>query len=318
MPKLINEILESNSFCGTILIAKANEIIFEKGYGVANTMSNLPNSTNVVYRIGSLAKQFTALCILQLVEQGFINLDDSINKYIPTSNVFKDITIHQLLVHSSGLPTDFPHSWDIDFCEINLTEALKTIEIDNLQPEKPLYSNIGYSILGHLIELTSNWTYSEYISNYICEPLGLLNTGSDINRYLAINNLSYGYEVGEKSKQMLFKMYEGAGSIFYTTPSDYSKWDKSFYSDVLLSDSFKNLMFKCYEPINEFSGYGYGWEVNRLHSTIHQHSGHIAGTCSFAIRNSNTKFLMFAVSNKGEEGLKPINLINDRIVDLIM
>lgn len=117
---------------------------------------------------------------------------------------------------------------------------------------------------------------------------------------------------------MLVKMYEGAGSSLYTTANDFRKWDKALYSNSLLSEQYKDLMFKCHEPINDHAGYGYGWEVNRLTPTIHQHAGHIAGICSFAIRNTDTKFLMFAVSNRGEEGLKPINLINHRIIEWIM
>lgn len=318
MSKIINKILESESFRGTILIAKDQEIILEKGYGIANNTNKLSNGTNIVYRIGSLAKQFTALSVLQLVEQGLLRLEDPIYKYVPTHNLFKFITIHQLLVHSSGLPEDFPYNWYVDFNNIGILEALKPLNVESLESQKPLYSNVGYSILEHLIEIVSDYTYSEYISKHICESLGLINTGSDMNNYCAINKRANGYELGEKSRQMLFKMYEGAGSSFYSTANEYRKWDISLYNDVLLSDKYKNLMFKCHEPISNDVGYGYGWEVNRFHPTIHQHTGYVAGISSIAIRNEKNKFLLFAVSNSGKEGLKPIQLINDTINKLIV
>ncbi|MBD3919854.1 beta-lactamase family protein [Paenibacillus sp. PR3] len=313
MPEIINKILENESFCGSILIAKGQEIIYERGFGLADQSTFLPNSTDIIYRIGSLAKQFTALCILRLIEGGVLDLNDPIYKYIPSQTLFKNITIHQLLVHSSGLPVNFPYDIHVDSNDTDLIEALKTVDVNESKSHIPEYSNVGYSILGHLIEVGSGYTYSEYISKQICEPLGLLNSGADFIKYSEFNNRAYGYELGEKSKLMQFRTYEGAGSSFYTTAKEYRKWDLALYSDNLISEKYKILMFKCYEPITSDIGYGYGWEVNRLYPTIHQHSGYVAGISSFVMRNIDTKFLLFAVSNSGEEGLKPIQTITDKI-----
>lgn len=227
---------------------------------------------------------------------------------------FGNITIHQLLAHSGGLPEDFKDEWDDGLHDIDLEHALNRLDEGDLVEVKPGYSNVGYAILGHLIEIISDYSYHDYLTKYIAEPLGLTNTGSDAETYLKHPDRAIGYENSrEENGSFLYKLYEGAGSLIYTNIKDYYTWERSLYTERLLSEPYRKLMFTNYIKINENFGYGYGWEVHNVYHSIQQHSGYLPGFCSCTIRNSANKFMMIAISNHGKDGLNPLEKINQQL-----
>src|SRR5258708_33513137 len=178
---------KNRAFIGSALIAKGGKVIFEKGYGMANVELDVPNGTDTKFRLGSITKQFTATAILQLEEQGKLSVTDTACKYLPECpETWNAITIHQLLSHTSGIPsyTDGP-----DFAKPKMMRIpLKPVEILMLTKDKPLefqpgekwkYDNSGYIFLGVIVEKVSGEKYADYLKKHIFGMLDMNDSGYD-------------------------------------------------------------------------------------------------------------------------------------------
>ena len=156
-------------FSGVVLIAKGDKVLLRKGYGNANHELNVANTPDMVLRIGSITKSFTALSILQLEEKGMLKVGDPVSKYVPElPAAWSEITIHQLLCHKSGIP-DFVNAKAYnDFSDSRHVEnALKEYADKPLltKPGEVLrYSNSGYILLGRVIEHVTAESYGDYLN----------------------------------------------------------------------------------------------------------------------------------------------------------
>ncbi|MBN1222697.1 MAG: serine hydrolase [Candidatus Aminicenantes bacterium] len=285
----MNALLKHRLFSGTILIAKDGEILVNKGYGMANYEHGIANTGKTKFRIGSVTKQFTAVAILQLVAREEISLTAHITDYLPyyREDTGKKITVHDLLVHSSGLPnyTDLPnfyrdHSRDpfkmkdfiVQFCSGDL-------EFEPGSTWK--YSNSGYFILGAIIDAVTGQPYEKYLREHIFDPAGMKDSGYDhFNTLLPIR--ATGYKAAkdglENSDYLDMSIPYSAGSL-YSTVEDLYRWDRILYTEKILSREMKDLMFTPY-----LTYYGYGWNVAEKngHKSI-SHSGGINGfVCNIA------------------------------------
>ena len=163
-PKLLDAYVQAEfkvkEFNGTVLVMQKGKAMYEKSFGLADREWNVANTNETKYRIGSVTKQFTAACILQLAEQGKLNLDDKLSKYIPDYPKGDSITTHMLLNHTSGIKnyTDLPEFWP------KAILPLSTDSMIALFKNKPLdfspgtnwnYSNSGYFLLGVIVEKVS-------------------------------------------------------------------------------------------------------------------------------------------------------------------
>ena len=169
----INSYVKMNQFSGSLLIAQNDQIIINKGYGMANWDYEIPNNPQTKFRIASLTKQFTAMAILMLEEKGLLDLNDPLTKYISDYPNGNKIKILHLLTHTSGIPdhTELP-----DFNQerrVYPYDVIKTIVTFKNKPleftpgEKFKYSNSGYILLGYIIEMITNMSYEQYIDKYI-------------------------------------------------------------------------------------------------------------------------------------------------------
>jgi len=304
-------LVEKQIFSGSILIAKGGKILVNKGYGMANYEQDIPNNGKTKFRIGSVTKQFTAVAILQLVEKGKVSLKAHISEYLPyfRKDIDPKITVHDLLVHSSGLPnyTALPgfypeHSRDpfkvkdfvIKFCSGDL----------EFEPGSTWnYSNSGYFILGAIIEAVTGQSYADYLKEHIFEPAGMENSGyDDFNTIL--KNRATGYKMGknglENSDYIDLSIPYAAGSLYSTTEDLYT-WDRILYTDKILTKKSKGLMFTPY-----IAYYGYGWfvaEKNRHKN--YSHSGGINGfVCNIARYVDDDAFIaVLANREKAQEGV---------------
>jgi CubicO group peptidase (beta-lactamase class C family) len=185
----------SYKYSGTILVAQGNTILLNKGYGMADYSKGIQNTPDKVLAIGSISKSFTALAIMQLAEKGLLNVNDPISKYITGHKRGKDITIHQLLTHTSGLPRD-----GLLVLGSEKVELKENLDYINKQPmlyepgEKLAYSNAGYIMLAAIIEKVSGKTYNDYIRDNIFIPLGMNSSicGTDAAYW---ENQSVGYKI---------------------------------------------------------------------------------------------------------------------------
>ncbi|MEQ9221058.1 MAG: serine hydrolase domain-containing protein [Cyclobacteriaceae bacterium] len=161
----------SNGFSGSVLVAKKGEIILSKGYGWADRENKIPNSPSTVFNIGSVTKQFTASAILKLVEQGKIKTSDKISSYFDQAPIDKrDITIHQLLTHTSGISN---RTGGFRYDEASKEQFLIEFFESALQSEpgtKYQYANANYILLTAILESVSNQTYGSFLQDYLFEP----------------------------------------------------------------------------------------------------------------------------------------------------
>ena len=281
--ELINKIdsyLESsvtNGFSGAVLVSKRGEIILSKGYGWADRENKIPNSPSTVFNIGSVTKQFTASAILKLVEQGKIKTSDKISSYFTQTPIDKrDITIHQLLTHTSGVSN---RTGGFRYDEASKEQFLKEFfesELHSKPGKKYQYANANYIMLTVILELVSGQTYSSFLKEHLFEPAQMKSTG-----YKSINfsteRLAHGYYYnidGEKwadwgtTQQHLPYNNEhwysiGKGDI-HSTIEDLYKWHNALKNNVVLTKKTRKIQETAYVAENDkmTSYYGYGWAIS--------------------------------------------------------
>ncbi len=175
----------ADRFSGAILVAKDEKMIFEQAYGMADREKKVPNQLNTQFRIGSMNKMFTAVCILQLVQAGKIQLSDPLGKYLTgyaNKNVASKVTIHDLLTHTGGTGDFFGPEFDAHRLELKtLQDYVKLYEKRDVKFDpgsKFEYSNYGFLLLGVVIEKVTGQNYYDYVRDHVYKPAGMISTGS--------------------------------------------------------------------------------------------------------------------------------------------
>lgn len=318
--QLIQKYHEYGQFNGSVLVSQAGKIIFKKGYGLANREWDIANDPNTKFRLGSITKQFTSMLIMQLVAEGKIKLDEKMTTYL--SDYRKDtgdrVTIHHLLTHTSGIPsyTAFPnYSIDISRNPYSVGDFVRKFCSDTLlfQPgSRYSYSNSGYFLLGAIIEKVTGKKYETVLKKRIFNPLGMNNSGYDHHKTIIPNRATgYGKTMdGYVNSRYLDMSVPFSAGALYSTVEDLYLWDQALYTENLLSDDYKALMFKPF-----INNYAYGWGVRIIPLTesedslqVISHSGGINGFSSLITRLVDDKNLIVLLSNTGGTNLRGMNL----------
>lgn len=277
----------------SILVAKDGKTIYTKGFGMANLENNIKAEPKHVFEIGSITKQFTALSILMLEEQGKLSVDDGITKYIPDyPTQGKTITLHHLLNHTSGIKsyTNMPSFMTLARTDMTPTELINVFKNEPMEFDPGTqynYSNSGYILLGHIIEVVSGKSYAEFIKTNIFDKLGMTNSYYGSMTQL-IPNRARGYsetDSGYRNANYLsMTIPYAAGSIMSTT-EDLLKWQNAISANTLISESS---LIKATNGSKLNNGedipYGYGWIKGNIRgSKTYEHSGGIFGYSSNGI-----------------------------------
>ncbi|HEU5237777.1 MAG TPA: serine hydrolase domain-containing protein, partial [Pyrinomonadaceae bacterium] len=173
-----------------LAVVKDGKVIKAQGYGVANLETEAPVTPETVFELASITKTFTATAIMILVEEGKVNIDDHISKYLEkTPDSWKNITVRHLLTHTSGLPTlgkDFKSMvWTLDVSTAAMYDAARKDTLGFAAGDKWEYSDVGYFLLGMIIEKGSGQRYADFLAKRIFQPAGMTNT-SVLNQYKVI------------------------------------------------------------------------------------------------------------------------------------
>ena len=271
-----------------VLIAKKGEVLLEKGYGTANIELNVPMTSEMVFRIGSITKQFTAMAILQLVDKGQIALTDSIQKYIKDFHFKgKTITIENLLTHTSGIKgyeqidPKVPNAMRVDFSPKAVIDSLDKLSLEFDPNTRYNYSNSNYFLLGYVIEQVSGKSYQQYIKENVIEPAGLRSTFYESQTQL-ITNRANGYSLSDgkywNADFISMALVYSAGAL-RSNGSDLYKWHKALYEGKIVK---KETFLKAIQPYKLVDGkqidYGYGF-FNKTENGINSigHGGAIDG-----------------------------------------
>ena len=288
---------------GSILIAKGDKIIFQGSFGFKNFEKKEKNTLSTLFPIASLTKQFTSTAILLLQEKGKLSIEDKIGDYIQVPESMKDISIKNLMNHTSGIPdywqNDIYNQKDSIYNFLNQKDTLQ------FTPNtKHRYCNSGYFLLGEIIESVSGKSYGDFLSEKIFKPLGMKNTF--VNNGTAIDR-AIGYDENWNRNDYLMTTADGG---LMSTVEDIYFWDKALFENKLLRVGSKELMFKP-STLNNGNkvNYGFGWDINENNNKIVSHTGWLASFGAYNQIDSETGYFLILLSNQIRPEL--MNLIND-------
>ncbi|MGB4848102.1 MAG: serine hydrolase, partial [Saprospiraceae bacterium] len=320
---LISAYAEYSQFNGSVLVADKGEIIYKKGFGLANMEWDIPNKPDTKFRLASVTKQFTAMLIVQLASENKIKLDVPISTYLPDYPKKNGdiITIHHLLTHTSGIPnyTSFANYQEImslAYRPEDIVRLFADSTLDFTPGERFQYSNSGYVLLGYIIEQITGKSYEQVLQDKIFTPLKMMNSGYDHNETV-IKNRAAGYnQVGntfQNANYIDMSVPFSAGGI-YSTVEDLYLWDQALYSEKLLPKKYLDLIFTKHIPSGQ-NYYGYGWQIGKMPvgnsedqvETI-SHSGSINGFGTLITRIPSDKSLIVLLNNTGNAPLYDMSI----------
>jgi len=271
---------ERQGFAGAALVEQNGQVVFERAYGVANRELNIPWTTDTVFCIGSVTKQFTAAAIVKLQTEGKLTVQDSIANWVSgLSEEKSQITLHHLLTHSAGVPDLFggEFQFDMDF-DPNATDAWMLDQFRSCQllwgPEdfgkRHEYSNAGYSLLAHVVTKTSGIPYEAYLHQAFFDPLDMNHTGYYADAWKP-EDFAHGYRRDEDTGVVVLKHplpdgpswnLRGNGGIC-STLGDLLTWHHALLDHRVFDEATFRLIETPYVRLGEQSSgyYAYGWAV---------------------------------------------------------
>lgn len=254
-----------------VLVAEKGKVVYKKSWGKADLELNVTMNPEMVFRIGSITKQYTAIAILKLIEEGQISLDDSLQKFIPDFPVKEHIiTVENLLTHTSGivdygqLNFNIPNAIRIDFPTRQLMDSVAILPLNFVPGSRYNYSNSNYVILGCIIEKVTGKSYASYLQESIFKPAGLHHTFYDFPLNIIPNRVS-GYSVndsGYKNVGYISMNHVFAAGALLSNVEDLFKWHQALHSFQMVK---KETLEKALTPYRLSGGntsdYGYGWFI---------------------------------------------------------
>jgi len=267
MNQFLTQQLEAG-FSGIVLAVDGDQVILKQGYGLANQENYLPFSEEMVFTVGSITKQFTGAAIMKLVEQGKLRINDTVDRFFEDLPRNKQrIMIHHLLTHTAGLPGGFGDDFDTTATREWIVERFRQRPMRRGPGEKYAYSNVGYSLLGIIIEQVSGQSYEAYLREQLFLPSGMRDTGYVLPRFDP-ERLAVGYRDGHRWGTVLERPMladgpswnlRGNGGI-HCTVDDILRWHRALRANKVLSKESKQVYLAPH--VDEGDGdsfYGYGW-----------------------------------------------------------
>lgn len=327
---LLLSLYKTGEFNGNVLIAEQGNVIYKASFGYANEETKEKLNENSIFELASVSKQFTAMAIVMLHEKGKLNYDDAMSEYLPELAVYKNITIRNLLTHTSGI-ADYMEVMDTIFDKSKIATNDDIISIfAKYQPPVLFepntnweYSNTAYALLASIIEKVSGMSYGEFLKQNIFKPLHMENTFVYRRRYAPekIDNYAYGYIYSDSLKKYVLpdSLEEmniviwldgivGDGTV-NSTVMDLLKWDRALYTDQLVSEKSRQVIFTS-SKMNDSSltEYGFGWfiEDNGVYGAVASHTGGWPGYTTLIDRHiQNDKTIIILLNHESERTYLP-------------
>jgi CubicO group peptidase (beta-lactamase class C family) len=289
-------------FEGTILIAEKGQVIYQESFGFADKDKTIPIKNSTHFGIASITKMLTALAILQLVDEGKIQLTDNLKTLLPDLEIPKSnkITVHHLLLHISGLPNEKD---EIFAQPLSPQEFInKTLENKSNRFGTFNYANIDYVLLGLIIEKQDGIPWKNAIQKRILTKASMQQTGF-LERGNYPEDFAYTFSYGSgdvrKADPLFFIEDFYAAGCMYATAADLLKLDQAMYGDALISQASKEVMFTSYPEYN-YSGYSvwtYNYPFAPSKPKVMERRGGILGSNSVLIRMLETNKTIIILSN---------------------
>jgi CubicO group peptidase (beta-lactamase class C family) len=298
-----------------IIVRKDGRTIFRKGYGMADMELGVPVEPDMVFRLGSITKQFTAVSVLILAEQGKLSLQDEITKFLPDlPTQGRTITIEHLLTHTSGLKSytnlsEWLPLWRKDMSVREIIDLTKDKPMEFAPGERWNYNNTGYVLLGAVIEKVSGLTYEDYVNKMIFGPLGMKHSYYG-NTERIIPRRIPGYQMGKDgfvNAPYLSMTQPYAASALLSSVDDLGVWNEAVFSGKLVKKEWLDKAFTPYPLKNgESTGYGYGWFIaNYQGHRIIEHGGGIHGFSTYEMTLPEDRIFLAILTNSAVGGRDP-------------
>ena len=313
-----------------VAVIRNNNIIFQRGYGMANLEHSIPIIPSTVFDIASVSKQFTAFAIALLVRRGKISLEDDVRKYVPELYAFdKQITIKHLVYHTSGL-RDYGAllmmtGWRMDH-PVAQHDFLKIVSRQrslNYSPgDKFMYSNTNYALLGLIIERVAGMTTAKFLKEEIFVPLGMMNTILRDDPSIIVPHRASNYTPDSSG---IFKINYVWGltkvmgpSSVHSTIGDLAKWDRNFYLEGLGGIGIADLLYTSGNlNSGESSNYGFGL-FTRVHKGLKMITHDGAGGGSFVLtRFPDQKFSVAVLCNRYYTSINA-TMLAEKVADIFL
>ncbi|MGQ8336790.1 serine hydrolase [Sunxiuqinia sp. A32] len=305
--EIIKPFGESSLFSGTLLVAKNGEVIFKKAYGSEDLENDKQNSIHTKFILGPTTQIFTSVLIFKMIDEGSLSLDSKLSEFFTgLPDQLSQVAIKHLLNHTSGIQNYYQmEGWS----EGKFDQGISDDDFINVIEQMPLlfdpgtnyfYSNAGYFLLAKIIEKVSGKVYKQVLNDLILQPLEMENTGI-VENMGEISDLSFGYFLSseglKKQPDLNLALFKGTGNI-YSTVDDFYKLDSALYTDQLLSELSKSILF---DPSNN-----YGWKTKNFTITghtgelmLHESSGETDSYSSLITRFPNERHTIILLGNTG-------------------
>lgn len=312
----------------SIMVIKNGNVLLAKTYGLANLEKKIPVTLETNFRLASVSKQFTAMSILMLIEQGKLNYETTLKDIFPEFPEYgKKITITHLMQHTSGL-IDYETLMDendtTQVLDIDVLNMIMEVDSTYFEPGTNYkYSNSGYAVLAMIVEKISGKKYSQFLKENIFQPLRMENTVAYEKGFSEVKYRAYGYRL--KDGQFIFSDQSPTSAVLgdggiYSSIVDLYKWDQALYTNKLISyQTFE----KAVTPGNLFLSdgspmkYGFGWQIDEYKG--HKRYYHTGSTCGFLTvieRYPDDKFTVIILTNRAGED--SVMWIADKLTDVFL
>jgi CubicO group peptidase (beta-lactamase class C family) len=303
----------------SVLVIKNGEPVVRRSYGLAVLEERTPATPQTNYRLASVTKQFTAAAILLLAEEGRLELDDGVRKWLPElPDVADDVTIRRLLTHTSGL-IDYedviPASMTAQLRDADVLEILKSQHRTYFAPGTGYrYSNSGYALLALIVERASGASFQSFLRRRIFEPLGMHGTVAHVEGESTVAHRAYGYSEQDgawvRTDQSQTSAVLGDGGV-YSSIDDLAKWDAALYDGRLLSPESLRLAFSPTVATDDPDvAYGFGW---RITGDSVWHSGETIGFRNVIVRWPDKRLTVVILTNRNDPEPYPTALAIARL-----
>lgn len=310
---------------GSVLVAERGRVLVDTAFGFANMELGVRNTPDTRFRVASVTKQFTAMAIMLLAQDGKLNIADPITKWVDSlPDAWGAITIHHLLRHTSGI-SDYEEWFDgytTQAYSDYMSQQHAPARILRDAKRKPLdfapgsqfhYSNSAYILLGYIVERASGMPYDQFLATRIHQPLGMTLSAQDRSE-LIIPNRAHGYQMrpgtfpvtylgGMRAgdyRNAVYQLMEPpqADAGLITTARDLYKWDQALYGTSLLRPALRDSLFAP-----GLGKYAYGWFINEGPDGItHEHSGGLPGYTCYIMRIPGTQRTIILLTNTDRLG----------------
>lgn len=271
---LFTNMNERGIFNGSVLVARAGKILYQRSLGLMNKRDNNPLNDSSMFQLASVSKVITATAVLMLHERHLLNIESPVTNYLPDFP-YQGVTIRQLLSHRSGLP-NYLYALNSEICRpdyrMSNVDMYNSLIAKNAKPylrpdTRFNYCNTNYAILALLIEKTSGKTYQAFLREELFEPLGMRHTAT-IHEIDGGGNTAQPYDHKWREVATDASDYVLGDKSIYSTPYDLFLFSEALYQGRIISPATQQQAYTAFSREKKLSNYGYGWRLKDFNDPV--------------------------------------------------